>query len=354
MFYDSGMFVVNSSLYFNPPLFNVRVFFPTAQGLLTLDDPFPARGGITPPPSPNTLSPDITTSYMQNWNFMVERQLSRSATASIGYVGSKGTRLIRSRDLNQPRPSPEPLETRRPNPDFGNIFFSESGGNSNYHSLQASVDRRFSGGFSVIAGYTWSKSIDDASAFLSTKADKNFPQDSSNYELERGLSSFDMRHRLSAASVLSKAGFEFRTILSVQSGQPFTPLLRFDNSNTGNSGSVFGQDRPDLMGNPRLDQRAPERWFDTDAFAVPAPFSFGTAGRNIVMGPGFVNIDAGLSRRFMLTERWSLTFDVQAFNVTNTAHFDLPEAYADEPSTFGRVLSAKAPRQIQFGVRVGF
>ncbi|MBM3736013.1 MAG: TonB-dependent receptor [Acidobacteria bacterium] len=355
IFFDSGMSVVNSSFYFNPPLFNVRVFFPTAQGLLSLSDPFPTGGGITPPPSPNTLSPDITSGYLQQWNFTVEREVSRSTVMTASYAASKGTHLIRSRDLNQPRPgSPVPAAARRPNPAFGGIFYSESGANSNFHSLQMKLDRRLSRRFSALAAYTWSKSIDDTSAFLSTKADKNFPQDSNNYFLERALSSYDMRHRVSGAFTAAAAGFEFRSIFAAQTGQPFTPLLRFDNSNTGNAGSIFGNDRPDVLRNPRLAARRPERWFDTAAFAIARPNAFGTAGRNIVAGPGLINFDAGISRPFRLGERWTLTADLQAFNLLNTAHFDLPERYADEPATFGRVLSAKPPRQIQIGLRLGF
>ncbi len=353
LYFDSGMFVVNSSFYFNPPLFTTRVFFPTATSLLSLGDPFPARGGIAPPPSPNTLSPDITSGYLQHWNATVERQVSRSVVASVAYVGSKGTHLIRSRDLNQPRPGAGAVAARRPNPAFSGIFFAESGAGSNFHSLQAKADRRMSRGVSLIGAYTWSKSIDDTSAFLGTKPDKNFPQDSLNFGLERARSSFDMRQRLSLAAVWAVRGFELRTIASAQSGQPFTPLLRFDNSNTGNAGSIFGNDRPDLLRSPRLGDRRADRWFDTSAFAVPRPFTFGTAGRNIVDGPGLVNIDFGLSRRLAAGDRWAVVADVQAFNLTNTAHFDMPERYADEPS-FGRIFSAKPPRQVQLGLRVNF
>ncbi|MGH9660864.1 MAG: TonB-dependent receptor domain-containing protein, partial [Bryobacteraceae bacterium] len=108
VYYDASMLVVNSSLYFNPPYFNVRIFFPTATSLLTLANPFPRQGGITPAPSPNTLSPDLTTSYLQHWSFSAERQIGRATTASVAYAGSKGTHLIRSRDLNQPPPAPGP------------------------------------------------------------------------------------------------------------------------------------------------------------------------------------------------------------------------------------------------------
>jgi hypothetical protein len=115
---------------------------------------------------------------------------------------------------------------------------------------------------------------------------------------------------------------------------------------------VFGQDRPDLVGDPRTGTRSPERWFNTGAFAIPAPFRFGNAGRNILSGPALVSLDAGLSRRFSLHELLGLTFDLQAFNLLNRANFDLPERFADEPASFGRIFSAKAPRQLQLAIRL--
>ncbi|MEO7650590.1 MAG: TonB-dependent receptor, partial [Bryobacteraceae bacterium] len=359
LFYDSGMFVVNSSLYFNPPYFNVRIFFPTATSLLSLSNPFPATGGVTPAPSPNTLSPDITTTYLQQWNLNVQRQLGSATTLSVAYAGSKGTHLVRSRDLNQPRPAPGDVAARRPYPAFGGIFFIESGARSSFHSAQLSLDRRLSRSFSLLASYTGSKSIDDASAFLGTKADRNFPQDSNNIRAERALSSFDATHRFVAAYVyLLPRGYwysrntELRGITTLQSGQPFTPLLRFDNSNTGNSGGVFGLDRPDLLRDPSINDRSPGRWFDTSAFAVPQRYRFGNAGRNIVRGPGVANFDLALLRRFTIREGVQLSIDAQSFNLFNHAQFDLPERFADEPAAFGRIFSAKASRQVQFALRL--
>ncbi|MCC6291083.1 MAG: TonB-dependent receptor [Bryobacterales bacterium] len=354
-FHDANMLVVSSSLYFNPPLFNIRVFFPSEDSLLTLNDPFPTGGGFAPPPSPTTISPDLRTASLQHWNLAIERELDAATSLSLGYVGSKGTHLNRSRDLNQPAPGPGVVDERRPSPDFGSIFFTESGGNSIYHSLQALVNRRLARRVSLLASYTWAKSIDDASAFLATNADANFPQNSRDYAAERARSSFDVSHRLSAAAVFEAPfGIVLRTITTAQTGAPFTPILRFDNSNTGNASGNNGYDRPDVSANPRLDARTPERWFDTGAFSPARPFTFGNAGRNIVEAPGLVNFDVSAARLFRLTETLRLTVEAQMFNLTNTAHFNLPERYADEPSTFGRILSARSPRQLQFALRLHF
>jgi hypothetical protein len=361
IFYDSGMLVVNSSLYFNPPYFTVGVFFPTSTSLLTLNNPFPAQGGVIPPASLSTLGPDIVAAYLQHWNVNFQRELGSSSVLSVAYTGSKGTHLVRSYDLNQPFPGPGPLASRRPHPAFGNIFFTESGSNSNYNALQVSFRRTLSRGLSVIGLYTHSKSIDDTSAFLGNGADPNFPQNSHNYRAERGLSSFDMPNRGALAWVYTLPGrntwlrhTELRSIFSVQSGQPFTPILRFDNSNTGNTGGNFGSDRPNVLGNPQLSHRSADEWFDTSAFAIPARYTFGNAGRNILRSPAFSNLDFSIDRRFYIRERSVLHFEAQVFNLANHTNFDRPQAFADQSSTFGKIYSAKPPRQIQLVLRFEF
>ncbi len=359
--FDAGMFVVNSAQFFNPPQFNLRVFFPTAQSLITLSNPFPTGGGITPPPSLNVLNPDLSTSYAQHWSFNVQRTLAGAGTLSVAYAGSKGTKLIRSRNPNQPRPAEGPVQPRRPLPQYGSIFLAESGGNSSYNSLQAAFNRRFSRSLGFWLVYTYAKSIDDVSAFLGTKPDKNFPQDSLDFRAERGVSSFDIGHRAAISFVYAlplghwlTRNTEFGGIVVLQSAPPFTPILRFDNSNTGNTGGTFGSDRPNLVGNPRLSNPSPERWFDTGVFPVAARYTFGSAGRNVVRGDGLRSTDVSLARTFHVGDRWRLRMEAQAFNLFNQANFDLPEMFADEAATFGRVFSAKASRQIQFALRLNF
>jgi hypothetical protein len=353
LYYDSGMLVVASSQYFNPPYFTLRAFFPTATSLLSLENPFPSVGGISPV-SPSTMNPDFATGYVQHWSAGGQHQWGGATTLSLSYVGSKGSHLIRSRDINQAPPGPGDVASRRPNPRFGGTVFIESAANSNYHSLQAALDHRFSRRISLLSSYTWSKSIDDTSAFLSTKPDKNFPQNSYDFRAERGVSSFDIGHR-SATSLLVSLPYrlELRTIAIVQGGQAFTPLLRFDNSNTGNTGGNFGSDRPNVVRAVSY-PRTSDRWFDPGAFAIPARFTFGNAGRNILRGPGYATLDTSVARGFRLQERVTATLELQAYNLLNRTNFDLPERYADEPATFGRIFSAKAPRQVQLALRISF
>jgi outer membrane receptor protein involved in Fe transport len=361
IFYDAGITVVNSALYFNPPYFVLRVFFPSAEGLLTLDNPFALSNGVVPPPGLNTLSPNLTTAYMQNWNIDLQREWRSLGTLSVAYAGSKGTHMVRSLDLNQPAPGPGDLSDRAPYPQYSNIFFTESGADSTYHSLQVSLNRPMARGLSMLLSYTFSKSIDDTSAYLADPPDPNFPQNSHNYRAERGLSSFDTPQRLTLAFVYQLPGrsrwirgTQLRGIVTAQSGQPFTPILQFDNSNTGNTGGTAGSDRPNVVGSPHLANPSPAEWFNTAAFAVPPPYTFGNAGRNILRGPGFFTTDVSLAREIYLRERMSLLLEGQVFNAENRVNFNLPELYADSPNTFGRIFSAKAPRQIQFAARLRF
>jgi len=361
IYYDPGMFVVNSALYFNPPYFTISVYFPSAASLITLANPFAASNGYVPPAALSILSPSFVPANAQDWNFNLQREVRRTGTFTIAYAGSKGTHLPRSLDINQPFPGPGSVQSRAAYPAYSNILMTESGGNSEYQSLQFTFNRRLAAGFSVLAAYTRSKSIDDTSAFLPTSADQNFPHDSHNYHLERALSSYDMPNRATVALLYCipgssrwTRGFETGSIVTAQSGQPFTPMLSTDNSNTGNSGGNFGVDRPNVVFNPTLANPQPQEWFNVSAFAIPAPYTWGNAGRNILRGPGLATVDFSLRRKFTLHERKTLTAEAQTFNMLNRANFNLPDAYADQPLTFGKIFSAKDPRQVQFALRVVF
>jgi hypothetical protein len=235
------MFVVDSAAYFNPPQFVLQVFTPTSE-FLTLQNPYSTTAGYVPPASLSVLSPNIVTPYMQHWNLTIEKGVGRVGTLSVSYAGSKGTHLIGERDLNQPSPGPGDLQARRPYPQYGNIFFIGSTAGSNYHALETHFTRRVSSNISVWASYTFSHSLDTASAFQGVSGvDPNFPQDSSKPRAERGSSSFDVQNRFALAYVLAlpksnrwTRNTEFQGIATLQSGQPFTPMLQSDNSNTGN------------------------------------------------------------------------------------------------------------------------
>lgn len=378
VYFDQSPLAPGEALYFNSPYFDNNIFFSLPGLPLTLDNPFPAFFPFPLPDSALAIQRDLRTAYMQHWNFNLQQQLGNNSVLEVAYVGSKGTKLLTARDINQPQPTALPPGlpfVPRPDPRFDDIDLLESRANSNYNSLQARFQQRLFRGLTSLVSYTWSKSIDDASNFFSSAGDPNFPQNSYNATAERGRSNFDVRHRLSVSysydlpfgkgrkylgdagwlsSVLS--GWQSFGILTFQTGRPYTVALLpdIDNSGTGRSILGFGaNDRPNVVGNPHLDSRSPERWFNTSAFAFPAPGSFGNAGRNILDGPGYQNVNVSLLKNTSFSEGLNLQLRAEFFNLFNHPNFNLPDNFLGSP-TFGRITSARDPRHIQFGVKLLF
>ena len=378
IYYDQSALAPAEALYFNSPFFDNNIFFSLPGLPLTLNNPFPSFFPFPLPDSALAIQRDLRTGYMQHWNFNLERQLGSKAVLEVAYVGSKGTKLLTARDINQPQPSVLPLGlpiVPRPDPRFDDINLLESRANSNYNALQARFQQRLARGFSTLASYTWSKSIDDASNFFSSAGDPNFPQNSYNVAAERGRSNFDVRHRLSVSYSYALpfgkgrqyladsgwlstvvGGWETYGIVTVQSGRPFTVALlsEIDNSGTGRSILGFGaNDRPNLVGSPELSHPTTAQWFNTAAFAFSAPGTFGNAGRNILDGPGYQTVNLSLMKNTALSERITLQFRAEAFNLFNHPNFNLPDNFLGSP-TFGRITSARDPRHIQFGLKLLF
>ena len=378
VYYDQSALAPAEALYFNAPFFANSIFFPL-QGLpLTLSDPFPAFFPFALPASALAIQRDLRTGYMQHWNLNVQRQFGATSVLEVAYVGSKGTKLLTARDINQPAPSVLPPGlpfVPRPDPRFDDIDLLESRANSNYHALQARFQQRLARDFSALVSYTWSKSIDDASNFFTSAGDPNFPQNSFNLAAERGRSNFDVRHRLAASYTWALpfgrtkrylnddnwvstvfSGWETAGIITLQSGRPFTVMLLSDIDNSGTGRSILGfgnNDRPNVIGNPELSNPTTDRWFNTSAFAFSAPGTFGDAGRNILDGPGFQNVNMSLLKNTALGERLNLQFRAEAFNLFNHPNFNLPDNFLGSP-TFGRITSARDPRHIQFGLKLLF
>jgi hypothetical protein len=131
-------------------------------------------------------------------------------------------------------------------------------------------------------------------------------------------------------------------------------LSDIDNSNTGRSNLGFGaNDRPNIVGNPESSKQTPDRWFNTSAFAFPQFGTFGDAGRNILAGPDFQNVNASLVKDTKIKESLNIQFRAEVFNLFNHPNFDLPDNFLGSP-TFGQVRSAQAPRHIQFGLKLLF
>jgi hypothetical protein len=367
--YNQPALAPSEGLYFNAPYFNYSAYFTSPAGLLTLTDPFPRNFPIPTPNSALGIQRDLRTPYAHEFNVNVQRQFGATRLAEIGYVGSRGRDLIAARDINQPRPSAA-VPNVRPDPSFDDITFIESRARSRYDSLQVSFQQRYEFGCTMLVAYTLGKSMDDASGFFASAGDPNFPQDSNNPRAEWGRSNFDVRHRFSVSfsyavpfargrGGVAEALFGEWTvsgIVAMQSGRPFTVALlpEVDNSNTGRSSLGFGaNDRPNLTGDATLADPASTRWFNTAAFTLPPFGSFGNAGRNILQGPGYQNVNLALLKQVPLSSRLRLQLRIEAFNLLNRTNLDLPDNFFGSP-TFGQVLSAESPRHVQLGARLSF
>jgi hypothetical protein len=363
IYYDQSALAPSEGLYFSPPYYDFRLYVALPQFPLTLSDPFPRNYPYPVPGSALSIQRDLRTPYLQHWNFNVQRALGGGRVLELTYAGTKGTKLVSARDINQPRPSAAPVYFR-PNPMFDDITILESRANSIYHSAQARFQQRFFRGFTALIAYTLGKSIDDASGFFASTSDPNFPQDSYDLRAERGRSSFDVRHRLSLSynydlpfrkSWLLR-GWQTNGVWSFQTGRPFTVALLpdNDNSNTGRSVLGFGaNDRPNVVGSPKLNSPEEQRWFNTSAFVIPPRGSFGNAGRNVVEGPGLAVINASVVKTTRLSERLGMQLRVEAFNLLNRVNYDQPDNYVGSPS-FGAIISAGSPRRNKLGLKLLF
>jgi hypothetical protein len=228
------------------------------------------------------------------------------------------------------------------------------------------VERRFTNGFSLLAAYTWGHAIDDGPSQVDSVV---APQNAYDFAAERGNSAYDVRNRLVVSSLyelpfgkgkafLSSSrvgnaiagGWLLTGIFSAQSGLSFTPVESVDGSNTGTT------QHPNRIGNGNLSssQRTIGHWFDTSAFATPAQYTFGNSGRDILTGPGFHNVDLGLSRTISLIESTSLEIRAEAFNIFNTPQFGLPNATLGQ-STTAVISSVTNPqRQLQLAAKIHF
>ncbi|MBO0798949.1 MAG: hypothetical protein J2P31_08995, partial [Blastocatellia bacterium] len=298
-----------------------QTFNSTLAAPITLNQPFP---GAVPTIAPTDGSLNITavdekfvTAYVTQWGLSVQREAGTDLVFEVGYLGSKGSHLPLNRNLNQATPGPaQQIQARRPYPQFGNITWIESVANSTYHSLELKAEKRYTKGLSLLASYTFSKSIDNSPGISTgSSASSAIAQDARNLRAERGLSDFDVRHRIVTSAIWEIplgtghkvfgrgplaylfGGWQASGIYSLQSGRPFTAVMSGDFSNTLNR-----NDRPNLIGDPNSGPKTVEQWFNIDAFQATTTGSFGTAGRNIITGPGFQNLDFALSRTFSVTE----------------------------------------------------
>jgi hypothetical protein len=334
-----------------------------------LDDAFGAVApGQRPTLSVGFFKPDQVAPVSYQYNFNLQREVARDTVIEVGYMANVSHHLTANDlTLNQVQPElmgPGDAQVRRPFPQFSNVYWiNPSIGNSTYHSGYARLERRFHHGFSVLAHYTFSKFIDDVSG-ADEFGDPGSYMDAYNRRLDKSLSGSDVPHRtvitaLYQAPALAKhrilrhlaGSWQVGMLATVQSGAPFTVVTAANTTNAFSAGPL----RPNQLRDPRLngDRQTLTRWFDTSAFSAPAQFTFGNAPRSGLRGDGIQNIDATLSKEFQLTERYKLDTRAEFYNLLNHANFDLP-GHVLGASNFGAVLSARAARAVQLGLRISF
>jgi len=347
----------------------------------TAQDPFDlGTGAVFPAPTPFNqvlwfADPFYENAYSQQWNFGLQHQLTQNTVLEANYVGSSSTRLNLGGFFNTARePGPGDPRERSPFPHIRPSFFDRSWGRSNYNAFQFRLDRTFSDGLAYLVSYTWSKSIDiGCSGFFGVEGCGI--QDPFNFNNDRSVSGFDLTQVLSTSWIYEfpvGSGGKFQSgnvvldqlignwqlngILQMTSGVPYHVGVSGDIANTGNAGIGFGSGymRLNLAGDPELNNPTPARWFDQDAFTVPAPFTFGNLGRHSLRGDGLVNLDLSLFRRFPVAEDKSFEFRFEVFNGTNTPTWGLPVTNFNN-TNFGRIFSTRSTeRQMQFGLKFLF
>lgn len=346
---------------------------------VTAENPLSSTGaGALPSPTPFTQvayyqDPNMRDPYSEQWNLGIEQQLGTSTALSLNYVGAHSSRLSLGDYGNTATvPGPGPIVNRQPIPYIRPTNYNRSNGKSGYNALQASLQRNLSSGLSYLVSYTWSKSMDLACSGYGG-VEGCAIQNPYDLKADYSVSAFDLTNMLTASwtyqlpfgktgslstgnRVLDYGikGWSLNGIVSLDSGPPYQVGVSGDIANTGNSSSTGYYERLNQVGNPQLAHPSRTEWFNTKAFAVPAAFTFGNVGRNSLRADWNKNVDASVFRDFPVTESKYFEFRAEAFNVTNTPVWGIPDNnFRDK--TFGEVLAtANTPRQLQLALKFYF
>ncbi len=346
-------------------------------------DPFPysvntANPSFAYPIQAFSIDNTFRDANIQQFNFNVQHQVGADLFVQVGYVGRLAHHLPIVSEINPavygPGATAANIQSRRPflPQYYGSIADLHSDGNSSYHSLQANIQKKFSHGYTIQLAYTLSKSIDNGS--LDNGEGSSISNPYNYHSGERGLSDFDRRNIIVANGVWDLPFFKNRqswtsSILggwrlagdvSHYSGAPLSIVAGRDVALYG-PGRASGGERANLTGNPFLDPSRPrsaliQQYFTTGAFAFPATGQFGNSGRNIITGPGILNTDLAVLKRFrpFTAERLgTFEFRGEAFNLLNFVNLGQPTNTMTSPA-FGSITSAGAARVFQLGLRYDF
>ncbi len=385
MFYDTYENGIVNNRFVDTSPFSVQINLnpattPFSDPYRGMVDPFPA-----PYPPPKSIAfplPDLAASYdvghggvfqtpvSYDWNFTLERQLGGSWMARAAYVGSHASHLKETVEL-----SPTVYPTgKHLYPEYSDIAMDEQDVNSSYNSLQLTMQKRFSRGLTILANYTWSKSIDDlpnGQDITTVVTGGNSPIPwylPGRHQFDRGPSEFDHTQRLvtsflwtlpgltgsPAALRFIAGGWQLSGLLSAQTGDPLTITAGKDLS-----GTALGSDRGVLLGNsvygagacgsakPCVD------WFIPGSFGLPGAGTFGNLGKGALRGPNLITYDGGLFKEFPIRERAKFQFRAEFFNLFNRVNLNDP-ALSVSGAGFGRITGANDPRIGQLALKFIF
>jgi hypothetical protein len=384
---------------------------PVASFPIDPSTPLPATAHLVP----GGIQADMKTPTLVSWSFRVQRELSPNTSLTLGYVGSHGYHEIVGVDANAPiaaicpaSPCPAtypatfpagiagtpvpagsyfiPAGSPRPNPSLANTWTYFSIGDSSYNALQVDLNRRLSHGLALRGVYTWSKNLDDGDSVngTTTANEPGLISNPFNISSDWGPAGFDVRHvgvisavydlplgrgQKFASSVEGIAdklisGWATNSIVTLQSGFPFTPQLSYNPSNDGDTRNPVRPfinpsfSGPIILGNPN-------QWYNPAAFLAPPANSgfFGNLGRNTLTGPGLATWDLSALKNTSISERWTVQFRAEIFNLLNRANFNTPSLITFTPptaanptgvsGTAGAITSTSTTaRQVQFGIKV--
>jgi Carboxypeptidase regulatory-like domain/TonB dependent receptor len=402
IFFDQQANQNDTELAYNPTglFFSQNIYNPPTTPSMRISQGYPTPADPTLADPAGRASAALfnnRTTYMEEWNLNIERALSKTMALQVAYVGTHGVKLAHLMNLNQPlQPSDAnfqslcascaPSNFGRPYftavPNVGEIRTEAHNYSSISHGLQVKFEKRFSSDWSMLSAYTWQHTIGqtEENEWLE-------PQNTHNLSAERGNNGPDYRHQFTSAWSYElpfgpnkrfltssgpihwlAAGWQLNGIVSLYSGQAFTPLLSFDPTNTDS-----GAARPDQIGNPYnfsnassagcpSNQQSLSCWYNPAAFAIPATAPgqtfatlYGNARRGILRGPGQQNVDFSIFKNFPFREDMNLQFRAEAFNLFNTPQFGLPYAAVDATGLAGSISSTiHAPRQLQLALKLSF
>lgn len=343
-------------------------------------DPNNARF-ITPGSAGNVFQ-NVRPMYNQNVSLTLQHQLGNDWLLQAGYVGnfSRKNQALNWMNLapyipgnnaqGQPISTPLNVNQRRPLwPTFGSITGISSDSNASYNGLQTMVRKRMSNGLTMTGTYVWSKAIDECTSefqvcFIFNPNDRRYNRGrgdndrrhSANITYVYELPFFRNSNNSFARQVLG--GWQIAGMNTFQTGTPFRSWFFGLGVDTVMTGATLN--RPDVTGNWRLPSDRPKaakvaRWFNPDAFGLPAPGNFGNTGKGVISIPGLIQWDVSVQKRFKLREGWNLEYRAEFFNVLNRANFGEPQGTWSARAVFGRITStATDNRNTQMVLRLEF